>query len=159
MCFEPLNGCTSQTLLYIYAVYIFSPVEIINTELLSGMLGGMEMEYHCSGSSTTGCVGSSTPETDFDNEVAMYLVWEDVSVMLPNFGNGQHTRRLLDGLTGYAQPTRIMAIMGPSGSGKSTLLDSLSGYFLFLSLFLYIQFVFHQEIMIKFGANSYKHIA
>ncbi|CAK9183473.1 unnamed protein product [Ilex paraguariensis] len=55
-----------------------------------------------------------------------YLVWEDLTVMLPNFGNGP-TRRLLNGLSGFAQPGRIMAIMGPSGSGKSTLLDSLAG--------------------------------
>ncbi|KAK9123246.1 hypothetical protein Sjap_012848 [Stephania japonica] len=55
-----------------------------------------------------------------------FLVWEDVSVVLPNFGEGP-TRRLLQGLTGYAEPRRIMAIMGPSGSGKSTLLDSLAG--------------------------------
>ncbi|KAA8528071.1 hypothetical protein F0562_035060 [Nyssa sinensis] len=59
-------------------------------------------------------------------EGAMYLVWEDLTVVLPNFGNGP-TRRLLNGLTGYAEPGRIMAIMGPSGSGKSTLLDSLAG--------------------------------
>ncbi|XP_059665330.1 ABC transporter G family member 15-like isoform X2 [Cornus florida] len=55
-----------------------------------------------------------------------YLVWEDLTVVLPNFGHGP-TKRLLHGLTGYAEPGRIMAIMGPSGSGKSTLLDSLSG--------------------------------
>ena len=61
-----------------------------------------------------------------NNRGAMYLVWEDLSVVLPNFGNGR-TRRLLDGLTGFAEPGRIMAIMGPSGSGKSTLLDSLAG--------------------------------
>jgi ABC-type multidrug transport system ATPase subunit len=59
-------------------------------------------------------------------ERGMYLVWQDLSVMLPNFGDG-HTRRLLDGLSGYAEPGRIMAIMGPSGSGKSTLLDALAG--------------------------------
>ncbi|XP_068311557.1 ABC transporter G family member 15-like [Pyrus communis] len=58
--------------------------------------------------------------------VGMHLVWEDLSVVLPKFGNG-HTRRLLDGLSGFAEPGRIMAIMGPSGSGKSTLLDSLAG--------------------------------
>ncbi|KAL6527809.1 ABC transporter G member 15 [Orobanche minor] len=55
-----------------------------------------------------------------------YLVWQDLSVVLPNFGHGS-TKKLLHGLNGYAEPGRIMAIMGPSGSGKSTLLDSLAG--------------------------------
>lgn len=55
-----------------------------------------------------------------------YLVWEDLTVVLPNFGQGP-TRKLLCGLNGYAEPGRIMAIMGPSGSGKSTLLDALAG--------------------------------
>lgn len=69
---------------------------------------------------------------------AMYLVWENLSVMVPNLWNGQKRRLLLDGLTGYAEPGRIMAIMGPSGSGKSTLLDSLAGFLSLsiLSLFL-----------------------
>ncbi|KAG2671139.1 hypothetical protein I3760_14G119400 [Carya illinoinensis] len=61
-----------------------------------------------------------------DYERGMYLLWQDLTVVVPNFGNG-HSRRLLDGLTGFAEPGRIMAIMGPSGSGKSTLLDSLAG--------------------------------
>ncbi|CAB4308833.1 unnamed protein product [Prunus armeniaca] len=56
-----------------------------------------------------------------------YLVWEDLSAVLPNFSKGSPTRRLLNGLSGYAEPGRIMAIMGPSGSGKSTLLDTLAG--------------------------------
>ncbi|XP_034688533.1 ABC transporter G family member 15-like [Vitis riparia] len=60
------------------------------------------------------------------HEGGTYLVWEDLTVVLPNFGKGP-TKRLLQGLTGYAEPGRIMAIMGPSGSGKSTLLDSLAG--------------------------------
>ena len=59
-------------------------------------------------------------------ERGTYLVWEDLTVVLPNFRN-KHTNRLLHGLSGYAEPGRIMAIMGPSGSGKSTLLDSLAG--------------------------------
>ncbi|KAJ4971086.1 hypothetical protein NE237_004185 [Protea cynaroides] len=59
-------------------------------------------------------------------ESAVYLVWEDLTVILPNFGKGL-TKRLLQGLSGYAEPGRILAIMGPSGSGKSTLLDSLAG--------------------------------
>ncbi|KAK4419589.1 ABC transporter G family member 15 [Sesamum alatum] len=56
----------------------------------------------------------------------VYLSWEDLTVVLPNFGQGP-TKKLLHGLNGYAEPGRIMAIMGPSGSGKSTLLDSLAG--------------------------------
>lgn len=56
-----------------------------------------------------------------------YLVWEDLSVVLPNFSKNVPTRRLLNGLSGFAEPGRIMAIMGPSGSGKSTLLDTLAG--------------------------------
>ncbi|KAJ6302964.1 hypothetical protein OIU77_016952 [Salix suchowensis] len=65
----------------------------------------------------------------------VYLVWDDLSVVIPNFGNGP-TRRLLQGLRGYAEPGRIMAIMGPSGSGKSTLLDSLADLFLKLTLLM-----------------------
>ncbi|XP_050223015.1 ABC transporter G family member 15-like [Mercurialis annua] len=56
----------------------------------------------------------------------VYLVWEDLTVVLPNFSEGP-TRRLLNGLNGYAEPGQIMAIMGPSGAGKSTLLDALAG--------------------------------
>ncbi|XP_073054912.1 ABC transporter G family member 12-like [Primulina eburnea] len=54
------------------------------------------------------------------------LAWQDLTVMLPNFGSGP-TKKLLNGLTGYAVSGRIMAVMGPSGSGKSTFLDSLAG--------------------------------
>lgn len=65
-----------------------------------------------------------------------YLVWRDLTVMLPNFGQGP-VKKLLKGLNGYAEPGRIMAIMGPSGSGKSTLLDSLAGIRFLLFSFLY----------------------
>ncbi|GMH00027.1 hypothetical protein Nepgr_001866 [Nepenthes gracilis] len=57
---------------------------------------------------------------------AAYLVWKDLTVVLPGSEDGP-TRRLLRGLAGYAEPGKIMAIMGPSGSGKSTLLDALAG--------------------------------
>lgn len=59
-----------------------------------------------------------------DGQGPMYLVWEDLNVILPN---GAASKLLLNGSSGVAEPGRIMAIMGPSGSGKSTLLDSLSG--------------------------------
>ncbi|XP_022754233.1 ABC transporter G family member 15-like [Durio zibethinus] len=77
---------------------------------------------HSCGSS--GVDGSAAAHED---EVrGVYLVWQDLTVVLPNFGN-KPTKRLLQGLSGYAEPGRIVAIMGPSGSGKSTLLDSLAG--------------------------------
>ncbi|CAI8617150.1 unnamed protein product [Vicia faba] len=65
-------------------------------------------------------------ERGMSSKRGMHLVWENLSVVIPNFGNG-HTKRLLNGLSGYGEPNRIMAIMGPSGSGKSTLLDALAG--------------------------------
>ncbi|KAG6400623.1 hypothetical protein SASPL_137464 [Salvia splendens] len=57
---------------------------------------------------------------------AAFLAWEDLTALLPNSGNGP-TRRLINALTGYALPGRIMAVMGPSASGKSTFLDALAG--------------------------------
>ncbi|XP_048225751.1 ABC transporter G family member 15 isoform X2 [Ricinus communis] len=61
----------------------------------------------------------------------MYLVWQNLSVELSNAGNGSSSNNneklLLRELTGFAEPGRIMAVMGPSGSGKSTLLDALAG--------------------------------
>ncbi|KAL8226276.1 hypothetical protein R6Q59_000176 [Mikania micrantha] len=71
-------------------------------------------------------VGSPEGGGGVGGSVGAYLVWEDLTVVLPN-NSSKPTRRILNGLTGFAQPGRIMAIMGPSGSGKSTLLDSLAG--------------------------------
>ncbi|PQP98981.1 ABC transporter G family member 15-like [Prunus yedoensis var. nudiflora] len=39
-----------------------------------------------------------------------YLVWEDLSVVLPNFSKGSPTRRLLDGLSGYAEPGMLSLV-------------------------------------------------
>jgi len=69
-----------------------------------------------------------------------FLAWEDLRVMLPSFGKGP-TKRLLNGLNGFAEPGRIMAIMGPSGSGKSTLLDTLAGSLLVTSFLYYILYI------------------
>ncbi|KAL9254375.1 ABC transporter G family member 15-like protein [Drosera capensis] len=53
------------------------------------------------------------------------LVWQDLTVDMPT--RNHIRRRLLDNLTGYAQPGRTMVILGPSGCGKTTFLDSLAG--------------------------------
>lgn len=53
------------------------------------------------------------------------LTWRDLSVTLVPRRGPLH--RVLDGLTGCAEPGGLTALMGPSGSGKSTLLDALAG--------------------------------
>ncbi|KAL3698082.1 hypothetical protein R1sor_012158 [Riccia sorocarpa] len=60
-----------------------------------------------------------------DSHPSARLTWKDLWVTITTPGGEE--QKLLHGLTGYAEPGAIMAIMGPSGSGKSTLLDSLAG--------------------------------
>ncbi|KAJ8774913.1 hypothetical protein K2173_019917 [Erythroxylum novogranatense] len=62
-------------------------------------------------------------ETTEDQGVS--LSWENLWVVLSK-GN-ECTKAILKGLTGYALPGQMLAIMGPSGCGKSTLLDTLAG--------------------------------
>ena len=58
-------------------------------------------------------------------DVSARLAWRDLTVTVA-LGSGE-TQTVLEGLTGYAEPGTITALMGPSGSGKSTLLDALAG--------------------------------
>lgn len=62
--------------------------------------------------------------TEFVGDVSARLTWKDLTVIV-TLNNGE-TQKVLEGLTGYAEPGTLTALMGPSGSGKSTLLDALS---------------------------------
>ncbi|XP_058191939.1 ABC transporter G family member 1-like isoform X2 [Rhododendron vialii] len=63
------------------------------------------------------------PPSNADNGIS--LTWEDLWVTVPDAKGSR--RPIIQGLTGYAQPGEVLAIMGPSGCGKSTLLDALAG--------------------------------
>ncbi|KAG2664316.1 hypothetical protein I3760_16G077000 [Carya illinoinensis] len=63
-------------------------------------------------------------KTEFVGDVSARLTWKDLSVMV-TLNNGE-SQKVLEGLTGFAEPGTLTALMGPSGSGKSTLLDALS---------------------------------
>ena len=55
---------------------------------------------------------------------AVQLLWREVSCTVTK---DRMTSALLQGVSGYANPGEILAIIGPSGSGKTTLLNILAG--------------------------------
>ncbi|KAF9663408.1 hypothetical protein SADUNF_Sadunf17G0046700 [Salix dunnii] len=61
----------------------------------------------------------------FGHQDDVSITWENLAVTVSNRKHG--FRSILQGLTGYAQPGEVLAIMGPSGCGKTTLLDALAG--------------------------------
>lgn len=51
------------------------------------------------------------------------FTWSNVEYTVP-YGNGE--RKLLNGVSGYAKPGVMIALMGASGAGKTTLLNTLA---------------------------------
>ncbi|XP_065011503.1 ABC transporter G family member 1-like [Musa acuminata AAA Group] len=64
-------------------------------------------------------------ENDRSVDQGVFLTWEDLWVSAPGRKGGHVS--ILCGITGFARPGEVLAMMGPSGCGKSTLLDALAG--------------------------------
>lgn len=117
-------------------VYIYTEENRgVSEELGVATVTAAEMEIEASKSAGNGAVGiglsplSETlwrekTNTEIVGDVSARLTWKDLTVMV-SLSNGE-VQKVLEGLTGYAEPGTFTALMGPSGSGKSTLLDALS---------------------------------
>ncbi|XBI99063.1 hypothetical protein VPH35_019218 [Triticum aestivum] len=55
----------------------------------------------------------------------VFLKWRDLSVTVINGRRGHAV--ILDGLSGYARPGEVLALMGPSGYGKTVKLPNMKG--------------------------------
>ncbi|KAL3538677.1 hypothetical protein ACH5RR_002043 [Cinchona calisaya] len=80
----------------------------------------MERDGECEKNGAKDCT-----EIKSNSYRGVFLTWNDLWVSVGNGKKGN--KSILQGLTGYACPGDLLAIMGPSGCGKSTLLDSLAG--------------------------------
>ncbi|PYH66150.1 ABC drug exporter AtrF [Aspergillus vadensis CBS 113365] len=73
-----------------------------------------------------GVQAQSNSNSDTFNRISSsdrVFTWSNVEYTVP-YGNG--TRKLLNGVNGYAKPGLMIALMGASGAGKTTLLNTLA---------------------------------
>ncbi len=53
------------------------------------------------------------------------LSWKDLTFTVGH-GKGGGGKKIIDGVSGRAEPGQVLGIMGPSGCGKTSLLDLLA---------------------------------
>jgi len=85
----------------------------------------LEIEEACSAPKPKGSKRGES--SGWREEEGTCLTWKDVWVSA-SVGKNE-SKSILQGLSGYAKPGQLLAIMGPSGCGKSTLLDALAGMY------------------------------
>ncbi len=68
---------------------------------------------------------SRASSTILDQSIPITLCFRNITYTVPNDSGGEDLK-LLNNVSGFAQPGHMTAIMGTSGAGKTTLLDVLS---------------------------------
>lgn len=66
---------------------------------------------------------STSSGNNSENEKRVFLKWENLNYTVNENGK---LNKVLKGVSGFANPGEILAVMGSSGSGKTSLLSILS---------------------------------
>ncbi|ETO60345.1 hypothetical protein F444_21428 [Phytophthora nicotianae P1976] len=67
------------------------------------------------------------PDSKYSSFVPVTVALKDLWYTVPDPANPKETIDLLKGISGYALPGTITALMGSSGAGKTTLMDVIAG--------------------------------
>ena len=60
-------------------------------------------------------------------EQSVGLSWKELDYTVKDKNNNGVEKKILNGISGYVEPGKVLCILGPSGSGKTTLLQTLGG--------------------------------